>query len=401
MQNTAVIPQAPHLQPVAIARPELMVERSTFGMDGPRTIVHVLGRATDQIVSFVSPVTAVLSERGLKQTMIVIDDPRDRTMLTKLDAKLPLVRTQADGGRKRVFESLLQALDNAVRLAPKATVHLHGLVPCLLGAYAARFRGLQTPLYFSLYNSGYSQSFDRATALLLGALRARKDEPVRRTITNRSSEVAILKQMIGQPVDLIESFVSNTFFFNPRREGPKPQVVTSSRMHDPRGAGLFAQLAVLLSEESLGLSFNWIGPTDERSTAQLSAAGVGLFNPDHDSQRVTHLRSAWLYVATSRAADFPICLVEAMAMGLPCIALATPQHREVLRHRETGLLCSSENELVACIANLVDSPSYRAALGRAARQEAVNRFNRNTFSAALLESYRATPTSGISLQAPN
>jgi glycosyltransferase involved in cell wall biosynthesis len=78
-----------------------------------------------------------------------------------------------------------------------------------------------------------------------------------------------------------------------------------------------------------------------------------------------------------------------MAMGLPCVAWATPQHREVLRDGETGLLCSSESELLACIASLMDSASYRASLGQAAREEARRRFHRSSFSASLLAAYAA------------
>ena len=78
-------------------------------------------------------------------------------------------------------------------------------------------------------------------------------------------------------------------------------------------------------------------------------------------------------------------------MGIPCVAWATPQHREVLRHGETGLLCNSEDELLACVASLVDSPAQRAALGQAARAEALRRFHPSRFSASMLAAYEAEP----------
>ena len=42
-----------------------------------------------------------------------------------------------------------------------------------------------------------------------------------------------------------------------------------------------------------------------------------------------------------------------------CVAWDTPQTRKVLRHGETGLLCSSSNQLLASIAQLIDSPELR------------------------------------------
>ncbi|MEO8804591.1 MAG: glycosyltransferase [Burkholderiaceae bacterium] len=353
------------------------------------TIVHLLGKASDNMVGFFGPVTTALAENGLQQTVILLDDPTQRRLLTKLDGSVRLVLTPSAGGWRAVA-MLLRLLRDEVQRAPGAAVHLHGVVPCLLGGYAARFLGLHAPLYFTPYGKGLWHPLNGAAAVLLWALRPRKGAAARRTITSRPTEVDSLLQLTGQPVDLVEGSVDDIFFDSPRHEARRPLVVTASRSDDPRGAAMYTQLAVLLSDESLGLSFNWVGRADAESLAQLSAAGVGIFNADDDAARVAHLRSAWLYVAIGHASRFPACLVEAMAMGLPCVAWATPQHREVLRDGETGLLCSTESELLECIARLADSADFRKQLGQAAREEARRRFHRSSFSASLLAAYRAT-----------
>ena len=383
-----VSPQSRGLDALSPGRASAATKLPAVGMPG--TIVHLLGEASDNMVGFFGPVTTALAESGLHQSVILLDRPNQRHLLLKLHPSVRLVLVPPNAGRWRALVTLLRLLGAEVQRAPGAAVHLHGIVPSLLGGYAARFLGLSAPLYFTPYGRGLRRPLNGVAAMLLWALRPRQGAPARRTITSRRTEVEALQQLTGAPVDLVEGSVDDIFFDTPRHEARRPLIVTASRRGDPRGAAMYTQLAVLLSDESLGLGFNWVGSADAESTAQLNAAGVGIFAADDDAGRVVHLRSAWLYVALGHATRFPTCLVEAMAMGLPCVALATPQHREVLRHGETGLLFNSEDELLDGIASLVDSAAYRVQLGQAGREEALRRFHRSRFSAALLAAYAAT-----------
>jgi Glycosyl transferases group 1 len=381
--------------PAAVAAPgRAAVPLAWSAADVSPAIVHLLGDASDNMVAFFAAVTTALAEGGLRQTVVLLDDAGQRHLLPLLHASVRLVLVPRVAGQRRRGLALLQALADETRRAPSAAVHLHGVLPCLLGGYAARFRGLRAPLFFTPYGKGLSRPLNGAAALLLRVLRPPPGAPARRTITSRATEVEALRRLTGEPVDLVEGSVPDLFFETPRREARHPLIATAQRANDPRAAALYAQLAVLLGEESLRLSFNWIGPTDAPAKAQLEAAGVGIFPSDDEAACARRLQSAWLYLAIGDAARFPACLVEAMAMGLPCVAWDTPLHREVLRHGETGLLCSSDTELLACVARLVDSADERLRLGQAARAEAQQRFHRRSFSAALLAAYGAEPGPG-------
>lgn len=365
----------------------------------PGTVIHLLGRVTDEVARHVGPVTEALANVGLKQTLILLDDPTRRYLLTRFDARARLVLGHGRGPH-RSLQALLKLLCDEAQGMPEAAVHLHGLLPCLLGSYAARFRGLPASLHFSPYSSGPWRLVQGAAGPLLWALRPREGEPVRRTVTSRPAEVSALQQLTGLPVDLVEPSVDSCFFNSTRKESGRPLVVTSQAVSDPRGAALFTQVAVLLGEESLDLSFNWVGPADAESAAQFAAAGVGCFDGSRRA-RLARLEPAWVYVAACANSGFPSHLVEAMALGLPCVAWSTPEHREVLRHGETGLLCHTEDELLANIARLVDSDTMRRQLGDAARQEALLRFHRSTFEASLLASYSAAPVDASLANVPS
>lgn len=353
-------------------------------------MVHLLGRASDEIVTHLRIVTRSLAASGVQQTVVLLDDARCRALLTKFDASVRLVLGGAGlpGWRRPI--ALLRMLRDEVHATATTAIHLHGLLPGLLGIFAAKFHALPAPLHLTLYGCGPWKHPSRIAARLLRALAPH-------------IEAAQPRPGLVLPpprIAVVEGTVGEIFFRGLRRELRRPLVVTSSRAADARGAARFAQLAVLLHDEALAPGFNWIGPADAASLAQFNAAGVGQFDAHDDLRRVARLRSAWLYVAAGDASGFPVGLVEAMALGLPCVAWATPQHRAVLMHGETGLLCESADELLTCIANLVDSPSYRERLGQAARLEALRRFHPVGLSSALLAAYQASAAEVHEVRAP-
>jgi HAD superfamily hydrolase (TIGR01549 family) len=89
------------------------------------------------------------------------------------------------------------------------------------------------------------------------------------------------------------------------------------------------------------------------------------------------LRAADVFVFPSRYEGHPGALVEAMLAGLPVIASDIPVHRETIADGHTGLLVPVDDAAAwaDAIRRLADSPHQRAALGRAAREVALRRFD--------------------------
>jgi glycosyltransferase involved in cell wall biosynthesis len=349
--------------------------------------VHLVGCVTDDVFGFLGPATAALAQSGVEQTVVLIDDLRFRRVLPRFHDSVELVLTPAVRNPFRRWWLSLAACREVLHAGPLKAMHLHGIVPCLIGASAARSLGAGVPLYYSPHGS---KSLGPLTALerpLLWAIRTLFGRATQRAIANAATEARTLTAMSRQSVELVESPVPDTFFGVKRNEARHPLVVTGSRMHSPRSAELYAQLAVLLGGETLRLSFNWIGAADPGSMVRLKAANVGVFDVVSDSERASRLAAGWVYLAPGGLRGFPSCLVEAMSVGLPCVALDTPFNRDVIRHGETGLLCRSEQEILACIAQLLDERALRMALGRAARNEARLRFSEAKFRDSLFAAY--------------
>ena len=87
----------------------------------------------------------------------------------------------------------------------------------------------------------------------------------------------------------------------------------------------------------------------------------------------------------SIAEGFPLSVIEAMACGLPIIASDATSHPEAVAHEVHGLLVQrdSVDELAAAILRLCNDNEERERLARAARQRAVQEFNRSV----MLEHY--------------
>ena len=88
------------------------------------------------------------------------------------------------------------------------------------------------------------------------------------------------------------------------------------------------------------------------------------------------LRQADILVQYSRWEGLPNSVLEAMACGLPVLASDIPGNRELVKPGETGLLASSEEELLRHALSLAADPSLRSRLGSNGRASVEKDFSR-------------------------
>jgi glycosyltransferase involved in cell wall biosynthesis len=352
----------------------------------PEVVLHWAGLVTDEVFSFLGPISSSLARAGVAQTIVLNDEPRYAHLLSRFDPSIRLVLIPAAAGRCRRWKRARDAFVAALRADAPSIVHLHGFIPYLLRAGAVGRLTPQAKVLYSPHGSRALASGWGPFALLRWLGNHLFGATAAHDIANVSSEARALKASSKQRVTLVESAVAPVFFGVDRAEAEHPLVVTGNRIPDMRGAATFAQLAVLLSEESLGVRFDWIGRSDPLSESALKAANVKVSDVTDDAERARRFAAGWLYVAPQGKNGFPLFLAEAMAAGLACVAIDTDYHRDLIRHASTGYLCRNEEEMVARIAMLIDSPELRAVIGDAARREAIRRFSGQNFRDALVVS---------------
>jgi hypothetical protein len=354
-----------------------------------RAVVHLVGHLNGAVFNFLGPATAALAEAGLDQFVVLIDDPRGAELKPHFHRQVRWVETACPRNPLQRWRMLATAFRDVVSREPLHAIHLHGLGPLLWGGSIARMAaGGTVPVYFSPHTAPAllpRAAFDALIGPLLKGILATERQ---RTIVNMLEEAHALHRSTHEPMHVVEGTVPPVFFATRRNEARHPLIVTGSRDDDPRSVGLFAQLAVLLSGNELRVSFNWIGRLGPASVARLKAANVGYFEATDDAEIASRLACGWLYLAPRNGPPgFPALLAGAMALGLPCAVIASPEHGDLIRDGETGVLCRNDNEVMRCIGRLIDDPQLRQLIGQAAKHEAERRFSPGRFRDSLFSAY--------------
>ncbi|ADU51308.1 glycosyl transferase group 1 [Thermaerobacter marianensis DSM 12885] len=131
-------------------------------------------------------------------------------------------------------------------------------------------------------------------------------------------------------------------------------------------------------------------PTLERTVAAWGLSSrvrlTGAVPPDRIA---AFYRAADVYVFPSVTETQGLVVVEAMAAGLPVVAVASEVSEEILADGRAGLVVpASPDDLARACRHLVDDPRLRREMGRAA-QQAARRYDGDTILARILELYEA------------
>ena len=352
-------------------------------------VVHLALPLDERVFEVLAPATSALARCGQTQSLVLIDDARNQALLGRLDDAVSLVRVPAQHNPLLQWRAVSEAFAALFDGAPPSAVHMYGDTARRLGERVLRDLGARVPRFHSPAGGGVDHVLWPLAMVgrLLG--RHRSAHTGTRDIVIGAATAGAGQGAASRALTVLEGPVHDAYFGALPPAARYPLIVSASRSSDADAATRFDQLAVLLGGEGLGLAFHWIGPVDEVSALRLRAASVGVFDPHDDGERAARLAAAWVFVALAESRGFPLCLAEAMAAGVPCVAMDNPAHRSLVRHGETGYLCRKQSEVIGRIAQLADSPDLRGRMGRNGRELAQARFGEGVFKDTLMAAYAA------------
>ncbi|MES2391924.1 MAG: glycosyltransferase [Acidobacteriota bacterium] len=161
------------------------------------------------------------------------------------------------------------------------------------------------------------------------------------------------------------------------------RLVCTGRLVAAKGHRILLQALVKLARRGVQVKTTLIGDGPERESLRQFVEREGLEDSvvftsalSH-AETLQHVRSADIFVLASFAEGIPVALMEAMALGLPCVSTTVAGIPELIQTGRDGLLVAPSNveELAEAIESLANDPALRNFLGRSARRRIIRDYN--------------------------
>ncbi|MCA9940733.1 MAG: glycosyltransferase [Anaerolineales bacterium] len=194
---------------------------------------------------------------------------------------------------------------------------------------------------------------------------------------------------VRRPIAVIENGVELALFRQPprplRREDlglpDGPVLIFVGRLAEEKNISTLLRQFAIARESSPAASLLIIGDGPQRAHLQEEARALGLVEAVHFAGTIpyaaipNYLAAADLFVTASVSEVHPLTVIEAMAAGLPVVAVASPGIAETVVSGVSGLLTQyAEGGLAVGMSTLMLDAEKRRQMGRSA-QEASRRFD--------------------------
>jgi glycosyltransferase involved in cell wall biosynthesis len=179
----------------------------------------------------------------------------------------------------------------------------------------------------------------------------------------------------------------------------KPIIITVGQFIERKGCWVLLESLAQMNTAGVEFRFVWLGTTlpDTKTKKRIEDPGLGdsfrlMGSEEIGETREDLLRllsSADLFVLASLQEGLPIALIEAMALGLPCVATSVNAIPEAIEDDRNGVLVPPNDPaaLREAITQLLNDEQKGELIGEAARKTAFEKFNSNITAKRTVELY--------------
>lgn len=308
---------------------------------------------------------------------------------------------------KNPFMELLSiiALYKLIRREKPDIIHAATIKPNIYSCIAAKFSGIDVPVIMSTTGLGSVFVSDdmvlrilRFTALTFYKWLA-GNQRVYLTFENQDDRALYLEHGIGDEQRCIKVAGPGVDVaqYQPFPEPPgMPLVILPARMLWTKGVGEFVEAARLIRQKGIKARFALVGGQDTENVACIPKAQLDVWHASgvvewwgHRSDMTDVFAQAHIVCLPSYREGMPKALIEAAACCRPIVAADVAGCREIVRHRENGLLipkCDPE-KLAAALEELIADPAMRIAMGKKGRDIVVGQYAQEITVTELLSLY--------------
>jgi glycosyltransferase involved in cell wall biosynthesis len=174
--------------------------------------------------------------------------------------------------------------------------------------------------------------------------------------------------------------------FSPQPKKAAPEVfeiLCVGRLTPAKGQHLLIDAVERLAQQGRGIRLRLVGNGPDEASLRKQAAQIAIlecivFEGAVNQDRIRTLYAAAdLFCLPSFAEGLPVVLMEAMAMGIPCVATQITGIPELIRNNIDGLLVppSDLDALVEALASLMDDPALRQRLAGSGRARILEHYD--------------------------
>ncbi len=291
------------------------------------------------------------------------------------------VRAGGASGRLAVGPRLRARVDRAV--AESDVVHVHGSAGPVLSLLALRDAGRRPGAAVGTFHTWFEgESWGRR--VLQGYAAGAVSSLDRRIAVSEICARGVERAFPGH-CEVIPSGVDCRLFrpllpHEGRPDGP-PRILFVGRLEPRNGLGTLLRSAAILRAQRRRFLLQVVGDGSARARYERDAARLGLEEAVEwcgtlRDERARLFREATVLAAPVTHASFGTVLVEALASGIPVVAVDNPGFREVL-NEAPGLLVPPDDPvaLAAGLTRLLDDHPLRAQWSLAGRRVAERRYD--------------------------
>jgi glycosyltransferase involved in cell wall biosynthesis len=356
-------------------------------------VAHVTECLAGGTLTVLRQLAAELARSHVRQTIIYSrrpDSPDDVAALVPGNVRLVEVRP-ARGAHVDFIADLARALHLLMTSDAPDIVHLHSSKAGFVGRLVLRAldarAGTRTRVLYSPHGLAFlnaQRPWSSAAYWLLERIAGWIDS---QPVACGASEARLLGKVNRRRAMILENAVDPAYFDVQRSEPARPIVLSVGRVCEQKAPETFAELSVRVRLDAENARFVWVGAGDPDREAMLRSVGIEVTGwlPQHEVR--ARLASATAYVQTSRWEGMPLSVLQAMAVGLPCVVLDAVGNRDAIDHNKTGLIARDIDELEMYLSMVLASAPLRERLAEAARAQARTRFSVTRFRTGMLDIY--------------
>lgn len=298
-------------------------------------------------------------------------------------------------GRKAlVAASLLPAAWKQVRRCiprPTAVVHANDLRGALLAGPAART--LRIPAVWHVHLGDRNIALNRFAACAVSAIVVPDGSTVQSAPGLPSRKLRVVPNAVQH--DVLEA-------------SPVPRgrylLVTASRLVPQKGLDLLLEAVASVRSSFPELRLHIYGGEQKgyedyawktRSQAAELGLDAAVTMKGHRDHPYRYWSDAAIYVQASRWENYPVAVLEAMAVGLPVVATDVGAMPQIVEHGRTGLLVAPGDPaaLAKAITQLLENPDDAAAMGAAGRERVLSDFAPSIMANRMISIYQSLASS--------